>query len=70
MTDVPEDVACDFPHFDLAILTERQLEVVVMRCSSGLSWREIGRLLGRDESSARERFAAATIKLRAVYPRT
>lgn len=52
-----------FPHFDLTVLTEKQLNVLVMRYRGLLSWRKIAQFDGVHFTSIVERHDAAVAKL-------
>ena len=54
----------DFPQFDLSCLTQKQLDVIVMRYRGGLSWRKIAAFEGVDFSSIRDRHRCAIRKLK------
>jgi DNA-directed RNA polymerase specialized sigma24 family protein len=53
----------EFPRFDLSRLTQKQLDVVVMRYVGGLSWRKIAALEGVKQVSVRDRHDLAMRKL-------
>jgi len=60
---VPLDVAEDFPTFDLTVLTQKQLDVLVMRYRGGLSWRKIAAFEGVYHYAIQKRHNAALRKL-------
>ena len=43
---LPLDYQEDFPHFDLSVLTQKQLDVLVMRYRGGLSYRQMAAFEG------------------------
>ena len=53
----------DFPNFDLSRLTQKQLNVVVMRYIGGLSWRRMAQFEGVKQVSIRNRHELAMKKL-------
>jgi DNA-directed RNA polymerase specialized sigma24 family protein len=59
-----------FPHFDLTILTRKQLDVLVMRYRGGLSWRKIAAFEGVSDYAVRCRHAGASKKLRQQGPKS
>ena len=57
------DYQLDFPTFDLSVLTQKQLDVIVMRYRGGLSWRKIARFEGVTHAAIRYRHRWAMRKL-------
>lgn len=60
------DYQLDFPRFDLSCLTQKQLEVIVMRYRGGLSWRRIARFEGVCHQSICDRHSIAIAKLKHI----
>ena len=62
-SSVPACLAEQFPHFDLSVLSDKQLAVVEMRLCGGLSWRKIAAFEAVTSRAVRFRFALAVERL-------
>jgi len=64
---LPPDYQEDFPHFDLSVLTQKQLCVIVMRYRDGWSERQIARHEMISRRSVRTHHQRALGKLRVAH---
>ena len=62
-SSVPVGLAEQFPHFDLSVLSEKQLAVVEMRLCGGLSFRKIAVFEGVTHQAVMCRFLCAVKRL-------